>query len=309
MPAKTLSAPVGAPATGLRPVWPLLATLVLLFGASWPVAKLALATGAATPAWLAASRSALACVTLLALLAALGRLRLPRRRDLPSLLAIGVLQLSGFFALCHFAVEMVPAGRTAILANAAIVWVVPIAALMGEVVPRRRWLAAVLWLLGIVTLAGPWAIDWRQGPLVLGHALLLLAALAWAVAIMVTRLRPPELPALEMLPWAFALSTVLLVGLALWREPAGGVGPAAWPHALFNGAVVAPIGTWCLVELSRRLAPVVSAVLLLIVPAAGVLISAWALNERIGPDLMFGGALIAAGVVLAALTPAAARPA
>jgi drug/metabolite transporter (DMT)-like permease len=245
---------------------------------------------------------------LLALLGCLGRLRWPSRRDLPSLLAIGVLQLSGFFALCHLAVSLVPAGRTAILSNAAIVWVVPFTALIGEAVPRQRWLAAGLGLLGIVTLSGPWAIDWRQGPLVLGHALLLLAALVWAATIIITRLRPPALPALEILPWAFALSTVLLVGLALWREPQGGVGPGAWPHALFNGVIVAPIGTWCLVELARRLAPMVSSVLLLIIPATGVLISAWALGERISADLVLGGGLIAAGVALAAATPTG-RPA
>lgn len=292
-----------AAAPGLRPVWLLLAILVLLFGASWPVARLALLSGAATPAWLAASRSALACGTLVVILGVTGRLRLPGRADLPSLLAIGVLQLSGFFALCHFAVALVPAGRTAVLSNAAIIWVVPATALIGGRVPRLRWLAAGLATLGVVVMAGPWAIDWSRPEPLAGHALLLAAALAWGLTILVTRHRPPAMPALELLPYAFGLSTLLLMLLASWREPQGGVGPLALPHALFNGMLVAPVGTWCLVELSRRLPATTTAILLLIIPACGVLLSALVLREPVGPDLLAGGALIAAGVALAARAP------
>lgn len=304
---RALPAAAAAPAADVRAVWLLLAVLVVLFGASWPVARLALLTGEATPAWLAASRSGLACGTLVLLLGVTGRLRWPGRADVPALLAIGVLQLSAFFALCHFAVALVPAGRTAILSNAAIIWIVPFTALLGGRVPPLRWLAAGLGLAGVLALAGPWSIDWSQPEPVLGHALLLAAALVWAGTILVNRHRPPRLPAMELLPAAFALSTLLLVALALWREPGGGIGPAAIPHAMFNGMLVAPLGTWCLVELSRRLPTTVTAILLLVIPAAGVTFSALLLREPIGPDILAGGALIAAGVALAARDPGGKR--
>ena len=278
----------------------LLPLSIALFGASWPTVKLALSTAGATPVWLAASRSGLACGALVVVLALRGHLRLPLRADLPTLLAVGVLQLTGFFALCHYAVRLVPAGHTAVLSNSALIWIVPLAALAGWRESPMRWLAAGVALAGIAILVGPWSIPWARSGALLGYALLLAAALAWACTIIVTRLWPAPTEALVLLPWAFALSFVLLLALAAATEGTGGVPVAAWPYAAFNGFVVAPFGTYCLVELSRRLAPTLSAVLFMAIPVAGVLASAVVLGEAVSADLAFGALLIAAGVGLAA---------
>ena len=116
----------------------LLLTAVLLFGASWPAVKVAITATGATSIWLTASRSGLAALASMLLLLAAGRLRLPRRPDLPALLAIGILQLTVFFLFCSFAVRFVPAGHTAILSNAAIIWVVPLAAILQQREPAVR---------------------------------------------------------------------------------------------------------------------------------------------------------------------------
>jgi drug/metabolite transporter (DMT)-like permease len=261
--------------------------------------KEALATTSATPVWLAASRSGLACATLVALLGLRGHLRLPSRADLPTLFAVGVLQLTGFFALCHYAVRLVPAGHTAVLSNAALIWIVPLVALMGRREPPIRWLAAGVALAGVAILIGPWSLDWARPDVLLGYALLLAAAFAWACTIVVTRLRPPRAGAMELLPWAFALSFGLLVALAVATEPDGAIPMAAWPHAAFNGIVVAPLGTYCLVELSRRLPPTVSSIFIMVVPIAGVLASALVLGESIDRELALGAGMIAASVGLA----------
>ena len=55
-----------------------LAGAVLLLGASWPVTKLALGSGA-TPAWFAAGRVGLSALAAAAALAFAGRLRVPGR--------------------------------------------------------------------------------------------------------------------------------------------------------------------------------------------------------------------------------------
>jgi drug/metabolite transporter (DMT)-like permease len=168
--------------------------------------------------------------------------------------------------------------------------------------PPARWLAAGLTLAGVAIVIGPWSIGaagvGEVSGEVWGYALLLAAALAWACTILVTKAWPPRLPVIALLPWAFALSAALLAGLAIVLEPAGGIPPAAWPLAAFNGLVVAPFGTCCIIELSRRLTPTTAAIAFMIIPVVGILISTVMLGEAIDAGLLCGGALILAGAAL-----------
>ena len=272
---------------------------VALFGSAWPVTKHALRD--ATPLWFAASRAGLATLVLFALLAALGRLHRPRSGDWPTLLALGVLQIGGFFVLSHLAVALVPAGRTAVLSNLTLVWLVPLSvAFLGERVSAARWVAVALGLCGAAVLVGPWAVDWGDGPVLAGNAMLLGAALSWSLAILVTRARPPRSPVLDLLPYALGIGTLMVAALALVREPAGGVGPGAWLHAAAIGLLAAPLGTWCAVEAGRRLPAAVSASGFLLMPVLGVAGGALWLGEPVGWDMWAGGALILASVALAA---------
>ncbi|WP_431267033.1 DMT family transporter [Dankookia sp. P2] len=283
----------------------LLLSAVLLFGASWPAVKVAILGTGATSIWLTASRSGLAALASTFLLLTSGQLRRPSRPDLPALLAIGILQLTVFFLFCSFAVRYVPAGHTAILSNAAVIWVVPLAAILRQREPPLRWIAAALTLAGVATVIDPWSIAAAEaggiGEEICGYALLLAAALAWACTILVTKAWPPRMQLIALLPWAFALSAALLVGLAILLEPDGGIPPAAWPLAAFNGLVVAPFGTCCIIELSRRLTPTAAAIAFMIIPVVGVLISTLMLGEAINAGLICGGALILAGAALTAV--------
>jgi drug/metabolite transporter (DMT)-like permease len=277
----------------------LLLVAVVLFGGAWPVTKAALAD--ATPLWFGASRAGLAALVVAALLAVLGRLRLPKPADRKAVLCLGLFQLGGFFALTHLAVALVPAGRTAVLSNVVIYWLIPLSVFfLGERVSRRRWIAAGLGLAGAAVLIGPWAVDWSDRGVLAGHFMLVVAALLWSIAIVATRLWPPRTPMLDLLPWCFGLGALVMIPLALVFEPAGGIGPAAWPHMLFIGLVAGPIGTWCVIEAGRRLPGAVASIGFLLVPAFGVTIGALWLGEPVGWDVIAGGALIVAGVVTAA---------
>ena len=280
----------------------LLLLSVVLFGGVWPVTKHAYAH--ATPLWFGFSRAALAALSAALLLAALGRLRLPRRSDWPGLAAIGLLQIGAFFALAHVALSLVPAGRTAILGNVTIFWLVPLSVLvLGERVSRQRWVAAGLGLAGVGVMMSPWGMDWSAPGAILGHGLLLAASLCWSLAILFTRLYPPRAPIVELIPWMFALGALLILPLALWREPfsaGGGVGPGAWWIAAFIGLVAAPIGTWATVEAGRHLNAVVASVGFLMVPLVGLLLATTWLGEPLGWDLILGGALVVISVIVAA---------
>ncbi|MFL1461084.1 DMT family transporter [Roseococcus sp. DSY-14] len=277
----------------------LLGLAVLLFGGVWPVTKHALAE--ASPLWFGFGRAALAALSAAAVLGALGRLRWPGREDLPALLAVGLLQIGAFFALAHLALAFVPAGRTAILGNVTIFWLVPLSVLLlRERVSARRWAAAALGLAGVAAMTGPWAFDWSAPGMLAGHGLLLLASLAWSLAIIATRLRPPRAPMLELLPFVFALGALLILPFALAREPGGGVGAPAWPALLFIGLVAAPVGTWAVIEAGRHLNAVLASLGFLLVPVVGVALATLWLHEPLGWDLLLGGALVVASVALAA---------
>lgn len=282
-------------AAGLR----YLAVSVVLFGGLWPVTKHAFAH--ATPLWFALNRAGMAAAVSGLLLAAFGRLRLPGRADMPAVAAIGLLQLGVFFAATHLALDFVPAGRTAILSNVTVFWLVPLSVLfLGERVSPRQWAAAALGLGGVLALMAPWAAPGGAAGAAAGYALLLGASLAWSVAILVTRRSPPQRPVMELLPWCFGLGALLLLPMALGREPAGGIGREAWPHALFVGAVAAPLGTWATIEAGRRLSGVLASLGFLAIPALGLALSTVWLGEPMGWDVLLGGALILGSVAVAA---------
>ena len=238
---------------------------MLLFGGIWPVTKDAMRD--ATPLWFALNRAAMAALVTALLLALLRRLRPPTRADLPCVVAIGLLQLGSFFALTHLALDWVPAGRTAILCNVTVFWLIPLSVwLLGERVSARQWAAAGVGLLGVLVLMAPWTLgDPAAAPMLLGYALLLLASLAWSLAILVTRRLPPRRPVLELLPW-----------------------------------LAAPVGTWATIEAGRRLSGLLASLGFLVIPAVGVLLSNLWLGEALGLDVLLGGALIVGSVALAA---------
>jgi drug/metabolite transporter (DMT)-like permease len=284
---------------GMGPALRMLIVAILLFGGAWPITKAALAD--ATPLWFGTSRAGLAGLVALLLLAIMGRLHLPRRRDWNSVLFIGLFQLGGFFVLTHLAVALIPAGRTAVLSNVVAYWLIPLSVLiLGERVSAMRWAASGLSLLGALTLVGPWAVDWTDQHVLVGHLMLMAAALSWSIAIIASRRWPPRSPMLELLPWCFGLGTLVLMPLAILLEPHGGIGFSSWPHMIFIGLIAAPIGTWCVIEASRLLPGAVASVWFLLVPAFGVVISALWLGEPIGWDVVIGGALIVVSVVMAA---------
>jgi drug/metabolite transporter (DMT)-like permease len=277
----------------------LLLVAVVLFGLSWPVSKDAL--DHATPLWFAVTRGLGGALVVGLLMLWLGRLRLPGAQDWPTVLSLAVFQLGGFFALTHLALEVVPAGRTAVLSNVTAFWLIPLSVwLFGETLSRARVASVIAGLLGVVLLVGPWAIDWSDASVLLGHALLLGAALSWSIAIVLVRRFPPARPVAELLPFSFGLGGVLLATLAWWREPTGGIGVEAVWQALFVGLVAAPLGTWAIVESGRKLPGAVASAGFLLVPVIGVTLATLWLGEAVTWDLIAGGALIGLGMWLAA---------
>ena len=286
-----------------------LGAAVVLLGGAWPLTRWAVLDGAGS-AWFALGRAGFSGLVGLVFVAATGRLRWPGRRDMPALLALGVLQLAAFFALSHAAVAWVGAGRTAVLANAVLVPAVPLSVLvLGEHVSPSRWVACGLGLIGILVLCGPWAIDWSAPHVLAGHALLLGAATAWAAAIMIIRRWPPSLSMLALLPWAFAIASVLLLPGAL-SHPVGTWTTGSLGALAAVGLVAGPIGSWCVMQAQQTLPVAIASIGFLLTPALGVVLSAVLLHEVVGWDMIAGAGFILGGAAVAFLSgrPGLRRP-
>jgi O-acetylserine/cysteine efflux transporter len=173
---------------------------------------------------------------------------------------------------------------------------------LPERIPLRRWLAAGLGIIGVLVLMNPWAIDWTSRDVLIGHGFLLGAALSWSVAIIVVRATKPRMSMFELLPWCFAIASIMLVPVIVWHAPDGGIGwhPGSWVALAYIGLVAGPLGTWCVMQATATLPTIVSSVGFLTTPAVSLILANLFLGERITTDLLVGSALIMFGVGFAA---------
>jgi drug/metabolite transporter (DMT)-like permease len=296
----------------------LLVSLVLLWGANWPLLKLGLAH--LQPLWFAALRMLMgvACFAVaLALRAWLRRWRgqaaglaLPTRADLPIVFSIGLLQMALFSALINLGLMTVAAGRSAVLAYTTPLWVAPGAALLlGERLTTPRLLGVGLGLAGVAVLFNPFGFDWNDRAALIGNGLLLLAAMAWAAAILHVRLHRWQASPLELAPWQMAVGLVPAAVLAYAVEgpPTPDWSPEFLWVAAYNGPLATAFAFWAAVTVNRLLPAVTVSLAFLCVPAGGLCFSALLLGEPLTATNLAGFALIAAGVAAVAVGEPSSR--
>ncbi len=277
----------------------LLVAVVVLWGSNWPVMKIGVTY--MPPVWFGAARMVLGALTLFALLAVLGRLSLPTRRDLPVVLTVGALQMGAFLALVNIALLHVGAGRSAILAYTTPLWVTPAAIfLLGERLTGFKLLGLALGLGGVAVLFNPLGFDWSDPQVLLGNALLLLAALAWSVAILHVRGHAWDSSPLQLAPWQMVIAVPPLVLVSWLTEDWSRI---RWSGDLalvlaYNGPLATAFCFWAVVSVTRALPAITTSLSLLAVPVTGVAASALFLGEPLTPTLVAGLVLILAGTAL-----------
>ncbi|MCC5859701.1 MAG: DMT family transporter [Ectothiorhodospiraceae bacterium] len=282
-----------------RPVaWSLLAVVIVLWGANWPVMKYGL--GYISPLWFAATRMLLGALTMALVAAALGKLEFPRRGDWPVVLSVGLLQMAAFLGLVTVALQYVPAGRSAILAYTTSLWVVPLAMLLlGERVDARKLAGFLLGLLGVLVMFNPFGFDWSDPQVIIGNGLLLVAAFCWALLIIQVRGTPMQGSPLSLAPWQFLVASMVLVPVAVVMEGSGhwhwGV-ELAWV-LLYNGPLATALCFWAMISITRALPASTTSVASLGVPVFGLLASAVALAEPLTLTNSVGLVLILVGLL------------
>jgi len=302
----TTSSPAAAPA----PAWQvsqraavlLLIVTVLAWGLGWPVNKVILQS--LPPLWTVAIRSAIATAALFVLAFASGRLALPRRADLAVLCSIALLHMVGYSLLVAWGLQLVPTGRSVVLAYTTPIWLAPGGhLLLGERLTARRALGVVFGLAGLAVLFNPLAFDWADQRAALGNLALLTAALLWAASILHIRRHHWTSSQFELVPWEMLLATIVTMVIAIVFAPPLQV---EWTGGLALLLLYAAIpGTaltyWSSASASRGLPAVTMSLGLLGVPLVSILTAALWLGETPTIPLLAAVALIIGGVAVGTL--------
>lgn len=302
----------GAPVGGTGAASGLLGAVIVLWGINWPIMKIGL--DYMGPATFAAARMAMATVCAVLLVWALGRLHWPTRRDRRIVLIVGLGQMSGFIVLVNTGLQFVDAGRSAILAYTTPLWVVPAAVLfLGERLTPLRAAGIAVGLCGVLVMFNPLTFDWGDRTALIGNACLMLAAMIWAVQIVLIKGVRADSGPLELAPFQFAVASCVLVPLALVLDagrPIGWSWELAWILA-YNGPLATAFAFYAVVAINTALPAITTSLGMLGVPVAGLICAAILLGEPVGWTKGLGLTFIVGGVLLVVLADrrAAQRPA
>jgi drug/metabolite transporter (DMT)-like permease len=282
----------------------LFSIIVVTWGLNWAVTKMIVHS--VSPLWTTAIRSAIATVTLLGLLAARRQLIVPRRGDVPVVLAIACLHMVAFSALVAFGLQFVPVGRSIVLGYTTPLWVVPGAWLfLGESMTKSRLAGVAVSLSGLVIMFNPLGFDWSDQRALMGNGLILMAALCWAACILYVRAHRWVSTPFQLVFWQVLFATCILSTLALLVD---GVPQITWSPVLagaflYGGMFGTALAYWAMAMVNRSLSAVTTSLGILATPAIGVATSAIALGEPISLSLLIAMVMILGGIVIGTIPP------
>lgn len=255
--------------------------------------------------WHATLRIAIGCLSMFIFVGALGKLKLPTRKDLPLVITMGILQIGLFTMLINLGLMFVDAGRSSILVYTVPLWTTPLAwFLFKESISGLKAVGLGLGVIGLLLLFSPWSMDWSTRETVYGNLTLIGAAICMAVAICGTRKMKSSRSALELAPWQLLIGTFPVLMIAILMEP--------HPHIEWNtisisamaytAILATALGNLGLSMVSRVIPSTTTSLGLLGVPFTGVISAALILGEEVTPNMQIAMLLIFCGLICVALS-------
>jgi drug/metabolite transporter (DMT)-like permease len=293
-----------------RKAFILLLLLMAGWGMTWTVNKSLL--NYLPPVWAVVARLAPGCLIYWLICVAAKRVTIPVKADLPVIFSMGVLHMVGFSALVSIGLQYLPAGRSVVLAYTTPLWVFPLAwFFLKESMTFKKAAGMTLGMSGLLLIMQPASMDWHDPHIVLGHGLILLGAVCWALSIVYGRAHQWVTPLFELVPWQLLFAALLQTTLALIFE---GVPPVQWSwHMIFlmayGGAISTALAYWAMNTISRDLPASVTSMGLLGVPVVALLFSSWILDEPLDIYVLGSLVLIVLGIALSTINFGARRSA
>jgi drug/metabolite transporter (DMT)-like permease len=294
----TLILPPGAPPAG----YGLLAVAVFCYAGLWLAGRVV--AEFVSPYWFSCARLGLGTAVLFVLLAATGRLRVPRRGDWQIVVSVAFFMFGSYSILFQLALQFVHAGRASMMGYTFPIWVMLLSVLLLKERPSaRRLIGLTVAMAGLGLLFNPSAFDWNDANVVLGNGLLLLAALLWSPVVIHLRVHRSTLTPLQLAPWQLLLSTAIVgaVGWVVEGPPQFAWPPEATWALAYGGLIGTALAVWAINTAFQRLPPVVAAIGMLGVPVIALLVSVSFLGEPLTAWLVIGMALVMSGIALVSL--------
>jgi drug/metabolite transporter (DMT)-like permease len=288
----------------------LVAMMTLVWGCNWPILKIGVSELAPlTFRMITLPFSGLG----LLLVARLSGESLAVPRALWPWVAVQALfNITVWNALVAFGLREMDSGRGSILAYTMPIWAVLLSVwLIREPLGRRGAIGLVLGMSGMAVLLGD---DLRAiGRSPTGTALILMAAVNWAVGTLLMRRWRTPLPQTTQVGWMMLVGSLPLLALVpvfdhAPFEAVARLSVPGWVSVLYNTFGAGIIAHWVWFRLARSLPVAVSSMSVLPVPIVGVISGMLVLGEQPGPAELAALALVA-GALAVIYWPARGRPA
>ena len=219
----------------------------------------------------------------------------------PRLMLAALLNVTGWMVLMGLALLWLPASEAALIAYTMPVWASMLAwPVLGERPTLLRTIALVMAFAGLAAIMGGngFTASAAKWP---GMAMALGGAIGFALGTVLAKKLPLPLPPIPTAAWQIGLGCfpIAVIGLLVETTHLGAVTPLGW-WLLFYSTVI----QFCIAYVSwfaalARLPASVAAIGTMAVPVIGVVASAVALREPLGPAQMVALAFTLSGVVLA----------
>jgi drug/metabolite transporter (DMT)-like permease len=276
-----------------------LAITSLGWGFNWPVTKYLLSE--LPPLTLRGSTGVIGA-GLLALLAVMRGQSLKVPRELwPRLLLAAALNVGAWMVLMGLALLWLPASEAALIAYTMPVWASMLAwFVLGERLTWLRVLALLMAFAGLAAIMGANGISASAAKLP-GIIMALTGSIGFALGTVLAKKLPLRLPPVTAAAWQIGLGCfpVAVVGLLIEHSSWDAVSNVGWLLIVYSTVVQFCIAYVAWFAALARLPASVAAIGTMAVPVIGVVASAVALHEPLGPGQIAALLFTLAGVVLA----------
>lgn len=276
--------------------------VIVIWAISWPASKIGLQD--MPPIWFSALRLSTGFITVFAILLFQKKIKWPSKKDIPLIMSIGLLQMASFLILLNGGLLFVDAGRSAILVYSTPFLVIPIATyFFGEKLSKAKLVGIIFGCLGFLILFNPWSFDWHNKNVVIGNALLLLAAICWAIAMIHTRYGTWHSPSIQLVPWQLLLASIFVIGAGFIVNPHPEIhwNARLLTMSLFTGILATGFAYPAIIYASKKMPVTNTSILLLGVPVLGLLISDFWLGEALTWANILAISFISIGLITVAI--------
>jgi drug/metabolite transporter (DMT)-like permease len=219
----------------------------------------------------------------------------------PRLVLAGLLNVTGWMVLMGLALLWLPASEAALIAYTMPVWASLLAwPILGERPTLLRTIALIMAFAGLAAIMGGNGFGASEAKLP-GIIMALLGAIGFACGTVFAKKMPIKLPPITAAAWQIGLGCfpVAIVGLLVETTHLDAVTEVGWLLVFYSTVIqfcVAYVSWFAALE---RLPASVAAIGTMAVPVIGVVASAIALHEPLGPGQIAALIFTLAGVVLA----------